>query len=32
MNDLLFLTLTVLLLWLSLGLINALDELREDKS
>ncbi len=32
MNDLLFLTLTVLLLGLSLGLINALDELREDKS
>jgi hypothetical protein len=32
MNDILFLGLTVLFFLLSVGLINALDGLREDKS
>ena len=32
MNDLLFIALTVLFFLLSIGLLNALDGLREDKS
>ena len=32
MNDVLFLGLTVLFILLSIGLLNALDGLREDKS
>lgn len=32
MNDLLFLGLTVLFFWLSIGLLHLLDGLREDKS